>query len=630
MRQLRRISGRVAAATEGVPLRLAGQMLLTIGMLTLFLMLLHHRLADMKLAAILEAFQAVGPWQWALAGCATTVSFWAIGQYDVTMHRHLRLGTPAGRAATSGMAGIAVSQTLGLGLVTGALMRWRLLPGLSIWTATRLTVAVTASFMLGWGAVTSLMVLVFPVEVPAIWAGLSLSGIALLAVPGLILPGVHIFGRRLRLPNGLTLARLIGFTALDVTAAALALYALCPQDLGLSFTQLLPAYALALGAGMISGTPGGVGAFEVALLALLPAMPEASLLAGVLAFRAIYFALPAMIGGALALRGGGKRMLAPQWPADPGLVRSARRAEAMLLRQGDLDLLPTASATWLAGRCPHMLVALHDPLEAPPRPEALRDLDAAAWAEGRWPTIYKCNARTAARARRAGWLALPISREAHLDPARFDLGQPSRAVLRRKLRKAEAAGVQITCPETLPLPEMAELSAAWAKARGGERGFSMGRFCPDYVAGQRCYLAHVGGKLVAFVTFHPGLREWVLDLMRQSEATPDGTMQALVVAALKDAAAEGIPRLSLAAAPEAAFSDAAPALPGALARLASAEGAGLLQFKQGFAPDWQRLYLCAPNRRLAALAAAEIARAVCHPPPLRQGAKGDSVWVFSR
>src|SRR5690606_27482495 len=130
-------------------------------------------------------------------------------------------------------------------------------------------------------------------------------------------------------------------------------------------------------------------------------------------------------------------------------------------------------------------------------------------------------------------------REAWLVPQGFRLDRPALAGLRRKLRKA--AGLRITRPATLPLAEMQQVAQGWARARGGERGFSMGRFCPEYVVGQRVYLGWEGARLVGFVTFHEGpgrdgRGEWVLDLMRQAATAPDGTMQALVLRAITDAA----------------------------------------------------------------------------------------------
>ncbi len=608
----------VLAALRQSPANLARRSALMLALALLFLGLLQSRLATLDPAQVMLSLSHVGAGQWLLAAAATLVSFWAVGQYDVTLHRHLRTGLATKPAARAGIAAIAVSQTLGLGLVTGALLRWRLLPGADLWLATRLTLAVTVSFFAGWAMVTAAAVLILPgtAFAPLAMAVLGLGGLLILLSLTLPMMGIRLQRHTLRLPNAITIARILVFTALDLVAAALALYALLPPELPLGFAALLPAYLLALGAGLVSGTPGGVGAFEVALLALLPLADPAPLLAAVLAFRVVYFAAPAVLGGLAALAGpGGRPASSPIWPADPELAISATRAEALLIRQGELSLLPTPDATFVVGRTAHAMIALLDPFPAPATPAGLLALRRAAKAEGRFAALYKCSPRTAACARRAGFHILPIAREAWIDPRAFSLAAPGRAALRRKLRKAEKAGVSITQTNALPQTEMAALSARWAAERGGERGFSMGRHCPRYLAGQRVYLAHVGGRLVSFASFHNGLHEWTLDLMRQDSDTPDGTMQALILAALTDAAALGLRRLSLAAVPEDAFTPRAYPL---LSRLAQVEGTGLHQFKQSFAPHWQPLYIAAPSRVALVVAGAEIAREILRPPSLNE------------
>ena len=193
-----------------------------------------------------------------------------------------------------------------------------------------------------------------------------------------------------------------------------------------------------------------------------------------------------------------------------------------------------------------------------------------------------------------------------LDPARFDLSGPAHATLRRKLRKAEQAGITVTRGHDPQCPQLAAINAAWSQAHGGERGFSMGCFTPDHIARQVIFVAWRAGRPVAFATFHAAPQEWALDLMRHGATLPDGTMHALVTAALAEARRLGIPRLSLAAVPD---------LPAPLARLAGPASHGLRRFKQGFAPKWEPRYLAAPNLATLALAAAEIAAAIRRPAP---------------
>jgi phosphatidylglycerol lysyltransferase len=250
------------------------------------------------------------------------------------------------------------------------------------------------------------------------------------------------------------------------------------------------------------------------------------------------------------------------------------------------------------------------------RPALLSTLTRRARSAGLSPCLYKVGPRTALIARCAGWAVLPVAEDLWLDPGRWHEGGHGQARLRRKLRRAEAAGISIARHgpgAPLPLDEMAAVAADWAGRHGGERGLSMGRFDPGLLARQQVFTASAGGRMVAFASFHASRREWTLDLMRQAADCPDGAMQALVASAIDAARAAGLPRLSLAAVPAAPSGrGAVPALQRRLARAS----AGLVQFKTAFAPRRQRLYLAAPGRLALLRAAADLAWAIHHPRPL--------------
>ncbi len=470
--------------------RLAVLALVTAG----FLALLWHHVQGVRADHVALAFRAIPPLAWVLALAATAVSYWAVGRYDAVAHRHLATGVPPAQAHSAGMAAIALSQVLGLGLVTGALVRWRMLPSLTLVQAARLTLTVTLLFLAGWAAVTAVAVLVFggPFRegAMAVLAGLVLAFLLSVRPP-----------RRLKgWPNALTLGRALGLATVDCGAAALALWCLWPGAAPLA--ALLPAILLAMGAGLLSGTPAGIGAFEVTLIALLPGADPAPLLAAVLAWRAVYHVLPAVLGTLLLLRGPRPERraetvaLVPDGPAFP---------EAGLMRQGVFQPLAVAGCLYAAARTPHALVSLRTPLGRDPSARDLAALRDRARAEARVPAVYKAPARLALTARRAGWAVLALSREAWLCPVTFALDQPDRAPLRRKLRKAAAAGVLARC-EAPDMAELRRLNADWVAAHGGEQGFSMGRFAPGYLAGQRVYVARLGARPVGFVSFTPRRR----------------------------------------------------------------------------------------------------------------------------
>lgn len=567
---------------------------LTIGLSGLFLALLLRRLQDVDPGSVLHAMREIGLLPWMAALAATWVSFRAVAGYDRTLHCHLATGIDPDRAGRAGFSAIAIGQTVGLGVVSGALVRWRMLPELGLAGALRLSVLVALSFLLAWATVCALVLVLFPVPSLAPFAPLVLAGVLLLGGAGLVRP-------RPWMPNLIVQGRLIGLAAVDCLAAGAALWLLLPGDIG--FAPFLAVFLVALGAGLVSGSPAGLGAFEIVLLSLMPGLGQADLLAGVVAWRVAYYALPAIVGAVVALmpapvRGKGSSPLAP-----PGL------AEAGLAAQGDLAW---HAGGFLAGRTRHGLVALADVAD-------LRRFRHAARDEGRWPLLYKAPPRAALRARAAGLVVLPVAREAWLRPLEFRLETPERAGLRRKLRKAAAAGVSCAPEDRPDWDELGAVNAAWRAVRGGEHGFSMGRFAPDYLAGQLVVVARRAGRVVGFASFHragsgPG-RIWTLDLMRPDPDAPEGTAQALVLAAIEAARSEGVPRLSLAAVP--IGSD--PAERGVIARLgrtACGQMRGLCQFKEGFAPRWRRLYIAGPSLAALALTGWEIRDCIRNPPPL--------------
>ncbi|WP_292021267.1 phosphatidylglycerol lysyltransferase domain-containing protein [Maritimibacter sp. UBA3975] len=600
-------------------------------------LLLRDRIAELDLAHIRASLGTVGPVRWALGIVLTGISFWALGQYDVVVHRLVGRDTDPRRAARSGMTAIAVGQTVGMGTLTGTFVRWRMLPGLGLLDATRISAIVTMSFFAAWAVLTAMSVLTFGVAVP--YATPAAVAILILAYLCILLsvwrPGPL---ARWPLPPLKAIVLILGFTTVDTVAAGAVLWTMLPTGIEIGFGPLVAAYLLALGAGLVLTTPGGVGPFEVALLALLPATSPEPLLAAVLAYRAVYYALPALIGAVLLAR----PPMRPPLPAtanaaleqvDPrnlplmveAALDTAPRAESALLRHGRFDLLSNSRAwpTALVARSGQSLIMLGDPLTRDSRVgevfEGLRDRARATLTA---PVIYKCGARLAVFARRTDWALLPIAREAFLTPATFSTTGADRRQLRRKLRKAEAAGLTVTTiapgdPVPLPLDEMEALAHVWAGARGGERGFSMGVWNPATLSRAAICLAHdPEGRLRGFITLHANRHEHTLDLMRQDPDAPDGIMYMLVTHAIAAAHAAHIPRVSLAAVPTQNVPGEPRLFTGLRALLDRASGArGLRQFKSAFAPRWETLYLAAPTRTALLLGALDITREILRPPP---------------
>ena len=544
----------------------------------------------------------------AIALLLTCLSFWAIARYDRLAHRHLRTGIAEGRASLSGFAAIAIGQTVGFGILTGAAVRWRMLPQLGLGTALRLATLVSITFMLALGFLTALSCLLLPAPswaLPGALLAAVLLPFALLAIS--FAPLAAPLRHRIRVPSLRTCGAILGWAALDVTAAALALYCLISLP-ELSFAVFLPAFLLALGAAMLSGAPGGVGPFELVLLTLLSDVPATELVSAIIVFRLIYFALPALLGVALVF-------LPARAAPDAATCRTAPRPRAALpelgiLAQNGGKIVEHDRGAFALWQTTQTATMLFDPLAGDVEPN-LTQLKRHAATCNLLPALYKCGAQTAARARRSGWQVLRIAEDFVLDPTRYTIDDPARRGLRRKLRKAERAGVSVHRARTLPLAELAAIDAAWQAAHGGARGGSMGRFCPDYLNQQQVFLAYLGEQAVAFVSFHVTESGVCLDLVRHHDHLPDGTMHLLMHSAILAAQKDGLRHFSLAA---------VPSLPARLQKLSAIspqlDNPGLRQFKASFAPKRRPLYAAAPSLASLMAALGDIASEIHRPRPL--------------
>ncbi|WP_370227257.1 bifunctional lysylphosphatidylglycerol flippase/synthetase MprF [Cognatishimia sp.] len=585
---------------------------------------LNNQLSDIDFGTLWASVKSVSLWQWALALLFTAISFFAIARYDVVAHRHFQTGISGRRATITGGSAVALGQTLGMGAVVGGFVRWRMLSGLGVVKAAKITAFVTLCFMAAWAIVTSAAIVVAPMtDIP-----LSVPMCALVLAVGLMgltffKPSISYKGKRIELPTVKAMVAMLALCLVDTLFAAATLWVLLPAGvIDLTIAQLFPIYMLALGAALLSGTPGGVGPFELSLLALLPFAPEAELMAAIVAFRVVYYAVPAIIGGVTLLRpmATGSEAFETEREVsclDKTLTKDTARAELGVVRQNGGAIVSLKSGTCGVVRTGQTLTSIFDPVHN--GEDFAKHLRAFAREQNRIVCKYKITAPHAIKARKAGWAVLRVSDEAMVDPAGHTLeGSPYRQ-LRRKLKKAEKEGVQVVEQSTgLPFSDMKRVSEAWESRNGGAKGLSMGQFEEDYIQRQRTFLAWKEDELVGFVTFHTTGHEWALDLMRIAPGAPDGTMHLMVNEAILMAREENVPNVSLAAAP--VLPKDTTSIEGRLRTkyFEKAGGKGLRQFKDCFNPTWQPLYMAAPGPAQLVIAAFDLIRSIKHAKPVTE------------
>jgi phosphatidylglycerol lysyltransferase len=155
------------------------------------------------------------------------------------------------------------------------------------------------------------------------------------------------------------------------------------------------------------------------------------------------------------------------------------------------------------------------------------------------------------------------------------------------------------------MPLLAEISDAWLGSKHTrEKGFSLGRFAPEYISRFPVALVRHRGSVVAFANLWPSTahEELSLDLMRYSPEAPPGVMDFLFVELMLWGRAEGYRYFNLGMAPMSGLEDRA------LSPLWNRIGAflyrhgedfynfqGLRQYKEKFDPEWAPRYIALPG-----------------------------------
>ena len=288
------------------------------------LLVLRRELDGVGLGDLSAGLRSYGLRRVALALAFTAASFLTLGLLELLALRYVGKRAeriiPRRTAFATSFVATAYSQSVGLAILTGTAVRLRSYSryGLDAMDVARLSVFVIVTATLGLITTGALAFLTTPGRVGFLTYSFSLAPLGvllLLPIAGYI--AWSVFGRsefhgrgrwRIRRPSpGLALEQ-IGISSIDWVFAGTVLFFLLPPSQHVSYSGLLGVYLVAQTAASLSHVPGGVGVFEVIVLALLTIpgvgrIPSrsmaASLAASLLAYRVIYYLLP--LCGAIAL-----------------------------------------------------------------------------------------------------------------------------------------------------------------------------------------------------------------------------------------------------------------------------------------------------------------------------------------
>jgi len=269
---------------------------------------------------------------------------------------------------------------------------------------------------------------------------------------------------------------------------------------------------------------------------------------------------------------------------------------------------------------------------APIAPEALlgdvaREFAQAAKRAGRRVVFFATEHRAAGL---PGFTSLLIGEQPLWDPREFDEVVSATPSLREQLRRARAKGVSVTLADPREVAEhgaplrraLEKLVDAWLATRPMPPMGFLVRVEPfTFAAERRLFVARRGEELVGFAAVVPvyARNGWFIEDLIRSSSAPNGTVEALVAAAMSDASAQGSDYVTLGLAPLAGgVTDTLRFF----ARLGSPlyDFSGIKAFKAKFRPrEWVPIYLTYPSDERAETAVLDALSAFSRRGLLRYG-----------
>ncbi|MGH8517759.1 MAG: lysylphosphatidylglycerol synthase domain-containing protein [Panacagrimonas sp.] len=266
---------------------------------------LRHLSAELSYTAVVGAMRATSMQDLLLAILATGLSYLALTGYDHSALRYVGARVPNRVVGQTAFIAYALSNSIGLGVLTGGAMRMRMYSAAGV-TPERVTQAIVFSalaFGLGMGVAGALALFwsadaIQPVvRLPAVLLqGIAAGFLTLIAGAALLawrrgtlrVAG----GRTIRVPSPALMLQQLLWSGIDIVATAAVPWLLLPSG-AVDYPTFLGFFCAATVLGMLSHLPGGIGVFEaVMLLSLGGRVPAGALAGALLLYRAIYFVLP--------------------------------------------------------------------------------------------------------------------------------------------------------------------------------------------------------------------------------------------------------------------------------------------------------------------------------------------------
>lgn len=252
--------------------------------------------------------------------------------YDAIALKHMDIQLPFKKVAFTSFTAYAIGHTIGLAILSASGVRFRMYGVNKIKPEIIANVVwlVSMAFTFGITTLVSLSLALHPeatvimmgqldmqldevtkIDMPGflqsvgVIRGLGISLFALV-VASIVWSGkqgkhIQIKGWRFDLPPAPMLIKQIIISIIDLASVAFVLYLLLPNEAGIGYFTVFAAFVQSMILAILSHVPGGLGVFELTMMASLPEVDKAHLLAVLLVFRILYYILPFFLAVAFFL-----------------------------------------------------------------------------------------------------------------------------------------------------------------------------------------------------------------------------------------------------------------------------------------------------------------------------------------
>lgn len=277
---------------------------------------LFHMAHTLDVAQMKSVILATPPLTIFKAVVVVIAAYILLSVYDLIAVRYLNTKIPYPKILNTSLTAFSIGHTLGVSMLSAGAVRFRYYGkyGVESTKIANIILLVSLAFSYGMMTVIGISLVVNPHMLSQLLTSVSWLGsisplifkgigffILVLIVGSLVFAGKsgRIFSIKsweLQLPPATVLFRLIVLAVIDIALVAYIIHILIPASTQVSYLEVFSAYVQAITVGIISHVPGGLGVFELTMVASLPKVDKTTLLSVLLLFRILYYFIPFMLG----------------------------------------------------------------------------------------------------------------------------------------------------------------------------------------------------------------------------------------------------------------------------------------------------------------------------------------------